>query len=88
LVRALRSRLVILAVVGAVLLGGVATAFAVGGDRDGDDIEAPALKGSVPVPNKDNSSDDEAGEAQELQKLAEIDQSAPRRLLFRKVQGR
>jgi hypothetical protein len=86
LLRGPHGTLIILAIVGVVILVGVATAFAVGGERDGDNEEFRALKGSVPAP-RENDTDDEAAQAQELQKLAKIDQSTAEKSALQAVPG-
>jgi hypothetical protein len=86
LLRGPHGTLIILAIVGVVILVGIATAFAVGGERDGDNEEFRALKGSVPAP-RENGTDDEAAQAQELQKLAKIDQSTAENSALQAVPG-
>jgi uncharacterized membrane protein YkoI len=86
LLRGPHGTLIVLAIVGVVILGGVATAFAAGGERDEDNEASQALKGSVAAP-KENGSDDEAAQAQELQKLAKIDQSTAEKSALQAVPG-
>jgi hypothetical protein len=81
-----RGTWVILAVVGVVVLAGAATAFAVGEGKDEDHKGSSALKGSVAAP-KESGSDDEAAQAQELQKLAKIDQSTAEKSALQAVPG-
>lgn len=81
--------MIVLALVGVIAIAGVATAFAAGGDDDGDGDSGENFKGSVAAPaeNGDEGSHDEAAEAQDLQKLANIDQSAAEKAALQAVPG-
>jgi len=87
LLRGPRGVLIILAIIGVIAIAGVATAFAAGGDGDDDGDEN--FTGSVAAPQESGpeGSHDEAAEAQELQRLAKIDQGAAEKAALQAVPG-
>lgn len=89
LLRGPRGILIVLALVGVIALAGVTVAFAAGGDNDGDGDGGENFKGSVAAPaeNGEEGSHDEAAEAQDLQDLAKIDQSAAEKAALQTVPG-
>ena len=78
--------LVILTIVGVVTLVGITTAFTAGGGGDDENDGSAEVSGSVAAPEKDDP-DDETTQAQELQKLAKIDQSTAEKAALRAVPG-